>query len=308
MRIGIIGTGFGQSGMAAAFGRTDGCEVADVVSPRDLDAVRSLCTRTDIDLVSVHSPPFLHERDVLLALAGGRHVICDKPFGHTEKSATSMLTAAREAGVIHLTNFELRYEPWRNTVRTLILDGVLGTLESIDWHEIRDSWRVAPPGWQAQESTGGGWLGASVSHTVDALTGWLGPLHPTAATLHRFDDGADSADDACVVHLTSKLGARCTVVSSSIGPRTVGRSVVISGSAATLELMSDGTMRLDGAAWPAHVTLPETGMNSFGAALDAWCALVRDHVDNGADHGLPTFEDGERCAALLREIRVVAAR
>ena len=54
-----------------------------VVSPRDEDAVRVLfARRPDVDLVSVHSPPFLHALlTVGFALDAGHAVLCDKPFG-----------------------------------------------------------------------------------------------------------------------------------------------------------------------------------------------------------------------------------
>ena len=68
MKVGIIGTGFGRRVVAPVFSATAGCEVADVVSARDDDAIRALVTRGDVELVSVHSPPFLHAPHVRAAL------------------------------------------------------------------------------------------------------------------------------------------------------------------------------------------------------------------------------------------------
>jgi predicted dehydrogenase len=50
------------------------------VSPRDAAAVAKLCARGDVDLVSVHSPPFLHLDHVRRAIDGSHAVLCDKPF------------------------------------------------------------------------------------------------------------------------------------------------------------------------------------------------------------------------------------
>ena len=57
--------------VAPVFAETPGCEVAAVVSARDAAGVRALCRRRDVDLVSIHSPPFLHAPHVREALAAG---------------------------------------------------------------------------------------------------------------------------------------------------------------------------------------------------------------------------------------------
>src|SRR5207237_281137 len=68
VRVGVIGRGFGARIVAPVFEETEGCEVVDVVSPRDDDAVRALCSRADVGVVAVHSPPFCHRDLVLRAL------------------------------------------------------------------------------------------------------------------------------------------------------------------------------------------------------------------------------------------------
>src|SRR3974390_3136058 len=103
LRVGVIGTGFGSRVVAGAF-REAGCEVVDVVSARDSSAVRKLC-RSRVDLVAVHSPPFLHADHVTRAVDAGRAVLCDKPFGASLDEATAMTARARSAGVPTFLNF-----------------------------------------------------------------------------------------------------------------------------------------------------------------------------------------------------------
>ena len=71
MRVGVIGQGFGERVVAPALEATDGCEVVEVVSPERRRRWRALCARNDLDLVSVHSPPFLHLEHVRLAIEVG---------------------------------------------------------------------------------------------------------------------------------------------------------------------------------------------------------------------------------------------
>jgi predicted dehydrogenase len=118
--VGVIGLGFGAKVVAPAFAKTDGCEVVDVVSPRDEAAVAKLCARGDVDLVSVHSPPFLHAHHVRLATQAGHAVLCDKPFGRGAAEAAEMCDLARAAGVPGFLNFENRYDAARLRLRALL--------------------------------------------------------------------------------------------------------------------------------------------------------------------------------------------
>src|SRR2546421_10224208 len=131
IRVGVIGRGFGGRVVAPVFSETDGCEVVDVVSPRDESAVRALVARDELDLVAVHSPPFLHRDHVAWIVEAGHAVLCDKPFGCNEADATAMETAA--AGVVALLNFEFRQHPGRARLRELVRDGAVGTVEHVQW-------------------------------------------------------------------------------------------------------------------------------------------------------------------------------
>src|SRR4029079_13429611 len=57
VRVGVIGRGCCEPGVALVYGAAVGLDVVDVVTPRDDGAVTELCARRDIDLISVHSPP-----------------------------------------------------------------------------------------------------------------------------------------------------------------------------------------------------------------------------------------------------------
>ena len=107
--IGVIGTGFGARVVAPVFQETEGCEVVDVVTPRDDAAVTALCARRDVDLISVQSPPFLHRDHVRRAIEAGHAVLCDKPFGRNLADAQAMYDLAAEAARPQLR--ELRVPP-----------------------------------------------------------------------------------------------------------------------------------------------------------------------------------------------------
>src|SRR6266536_3014059 len=167
----IIGTGFGTRVVKGCYEEA-GMEVA-VVSPRDPDAVRRACGEP-FDLISVHSPPFLHAQHVNWALDHGRNVLCDKPFGVSASEAWQMLDRARETGVIHLLNFEFRFDPARARVKEIIGSGAIGEVTHIHWMFFNAFSRVPlrRHGWQFDENMGGGWIRINGTHMFDALR-WL---------------------------------------------------------------------------------------------------------------------------------------
>src|SRR5262245_57887253 len=113
VRVGVIGTGFGANVVAPAFQAANDCVEVDVVTPRDDVGVAALCARSDVDLISIHSPPFLHLPHVRRAIEAGHAVLCDKPFGLDADESAAMTELAKEAGIVNLLNFERRFDPGR---------------------------------------------------------------------------------------------------------------------------------------------------------------------------------------------------
>ena len=102
----------------------------ELVSPREPEAVkRALASRPD--LVSVHSPPFLHRDHVMKAIEGGCAVLCDKPFGLTRLKRRPCATERREAGVLHFLNCEFRCNLARVKMKELIDEGAIGVVEHV---------------------------------------------------------------------------------------------------------------------------------------------------------------------------------
>src|SRR5262249_11512473 len=89
---------------------------------------RALIDRDDIDVVTVCTPPSMHERVVTDALEAGKFVLCEKPLAHTLETADRILAVARRFPGKLSTVFQFRYLP--EVQRTLWLrdHGRLGRL------------------------------------------------------------------------------------------------------------------------------------------------------------------------------------
>ena len=232
--------------VAPALEATDGCEVLEVVSPRDAPAVGALCARKDLDLVSVHSPPFLHLEHVRLAVEAGHHVLCDKPFGRNAQEAAEMLDLANAAGVLHFLNFENRYDTARRHVISAITDGAIGVPEHASFTLLMSITRtpLRPYGWIFDADAGGGWLRAMGSHQIDFARWAFGELGEVVGQLwttvsERPDaDGRlrrCTADDGFVLAMRSDRGVTVVMDGSSVASVSLPLSLVVVGSSGVLQ-------------------------------------------------------------------------
>jgi predicted dehydrogenase len=313
VRVGVIGTGFGATNVAPAFEATQDCEVVEVVTPRDDAAVARLCARPDVDLISVHSPPFLHLEHVRRAIDAGHAVLCDKPFGRNAEESASMVKLAEQAGVVNLLNFERRFDPARQRLRALILDGVIGEPNHFQYSRFIALPQPRPYGWLSSRELGGGWLGGQGSHLIDACRWMFGEITEAAAVmrtpiaeradangeLHRCD-----ADDGFTAVLKTRAGVTavidCALESSVSSPE---RTVVF-GATGMLEIGEAGVVRhgADGEVKTYEVDME--GKTPLVFSMESWASIVCDAVRTGVvEPGSPTFADGLATALVMDRMR-----
>lgn len=310
MRVGVIGRGFGGRVVAPAFQAIDGCEVVDVVSPRDDPAVAALCGRTDIDLVSVHSPPFLHLDHVRRAVDAGHDVLCDKPFGRSADEAVEMRDLAQAAGVLHFLNFENRYDAARRCVRAALADGAVGEPEHVACTMLMSISRspLRPYGWLFDAEAGGGWLRAMGSHVIDFVRWTFGEVVEadgqlrTAVTERPDADGnlhRCTADDGFALTLRSDRGVSVVMDSSSAAPLHVPLSMLVVGSHGTLE-EAENRVVVRTPKGDRDLLDVEASTNPLVAAMQRYAGVVRDAVhERHVPPDAPTFDDGLACAVVM---------
>lgn len=319
VRVGVIGRGFGARVVAPSFEATEGCSVVDVVSARDQEAVAALCARPDLDLVSVHSPPFLHLGHVRRSVDAGHAVLCDKPFGRNADEAGQMVDLATEAGVVHLVNFEMRYDPLRKRLRELLDDGTIGSLEHMHLSTYLSTTRVPlrPFGWVFDAALGGGWLGALGSHWVDFVrwaVGEIGDAWATVRTAIPTRPDADgratpcTAEDGFSAFLRTTGGVSVAMDCSSAAPVTLPPTLTLIGSEGALEMIGEQRIELHKGA-EVHEALALTeGIADLGVPMRRFAGAIRDAVRSGsAEPGAPTFADGAACRAVLDRLGVGTA-
>jgi predicted dehydrogenase len=317
VRVGIVGLGFGARVVAPAFAETEGCEVVDVVSPRDEAAVTALCSREDVDLISIHSPPFLHLEHVRRVVDAGHAVACDKPFGRDASEARAMCELAQDAGVVNLINFEFRYDPMREALRRLVLEGAVGTPEHFEHSMFMALSRspLRPHGWLFDAALGGGWIGAFGSHVIDFARWCFGDVVAAAAELRTsIEERPDAegnpkrctAEDGFVATLRTASDVTIVIDSSCAAPVSLAPRTVIIGSEAIIETEGDRRAvisHLDGRR--EELDPSPDGANVYLLPSQRWASMARDAVRDGeASPDAPTFADGLACARVMDLLRV----
>jgi predicted dehydrogenase len=241
----IIGTGFGARVMKGCY-EDAGMEV-EIVSARDSDAVSTACS-LPFDLVSVHSPPFLHAEHVNLALDHDHHVLCDKPFGVSSRQSRQMLDRAEAQGVVHLLNFEFRHDPGRRRVKEIIESGAIGRVTHIHWTFFNGFSRIPlrAHGWQFDGDMGGGWIRINSTHMIDALRWLVGEVVEVDARA-RIDVSErpdktgkihpSTAEDAFAANLTLDNGASVVIDTAWAAPGTLPDHWTVIGTEGIIDIV-----------------------------------------------------------------------
>jgi len=140
----------------------------------------------EIDAVIIATPNFTHKPIALACIAGGKHVMCEKPLGLNFEEAARMYRAARDRGVRHMTAFTYRFAPSMRYVRHLVSSGALGELRHfrsqrfLDWPETSWGWR------QYKQLAGAGDLFDMTIHRIDFAQDLMGPIKSVCGAVARF--------------------------------------------------------------------------------------------------------------------------
>jgi predicted dehydrogenase len=156
LRAGVVGTGFIGAVHVEALGRL-GVEVVGVVgsSPRRAraktlapvyESYEELLADERVDVVHLTTPNHLHHAQVKRALDAGKHVVCEKPLAMTSEQSAELLELAQRSGLVHCTNFNIRFYPQVQQARALVQSGAVGAVWNAHGGYLQD-WLLLPTDW-----------------------------------------------------------------------------------------------------------------------------------------------------------------
>ena len=156
LRAGVVGTGFVGAVHVDALRRL-GVEVVGVVgsSPERAAAkalapvyetYEALLADERVGVVHLTTPNHLHYPQAKLALEAGKHVVCEKPLAMTSAESAELVELAERSGVVHCTNFNIRFYPVVQEARERIRSGELGDVWNVHGGYLQD-WLATPEDW-----------------------------------------------------------------------------------------------------------------------------------------------------------------
>lgn len=99
--------------------------------PTAYDSYEELCNDPNVDIVYIASKTWDHHRDLMTAIAAGKHVLCEKPFTDTADQAREVYAAAADAGVFCQEGMWLRFFPAIEHARAAMARGDIGDLQVV---------------------------------------------------------------------------------------------------------------------------------------------------------------------------------
>ncbi|MBL8964775.1 MAG: Gfo/Idh/MocA family oxidoreductase [Phycisphaeraceae bacterium] len=141
---------------------------------------REMLAMEDVRIVAIYTPDPMHADHVVAAFEAGKDVICTKPLVNSLRDARRVLEAGRRTGRRLMVGQSTRFfEPFVRQ-RRAYERGDLGEVELLEAHYIhRMDWYYEKSPWAA---TGTDWVFLGLSHPIDLLCWYLGPI----ARVHAF--------------------------------------------------------------------------------------------------------------------------
>lgn len=337
IRVGVIGLEYGAQVHVPAFKADPRFEVVAVATraagraeafarenqiPRWYTDPRQLI-QSDLDLVSIATPPATHAGYAVMALAQQRHVISEIAFMPNTADARVVVEAAGRARRVGAAALVLRYTPLLRHVTDLLQQDVLGRprlmtfdffsnfLETPD-HSLRWIWDA---------DNGGGVLAGYTAHALDLACRWFGPVQAVEGTLATLTSASPPeglrhvADDtgSAVLHFENGvlgLFRHCAVTAMprvAIELHGAAGSLLINGfgeEASFLHMGAEAPEML----FPPVTYLEETrGQSGLAGAFAIFLDRLADAVlGRPIAPDFPSFTEGLQVTRLIDAIRIAA--
>lgn len=191
--LGVVGLHEGRTALLAAYRTTHvrpviGCDI----DPATLDEVRvdvpdvdfttsfeDVIAHDEVDIVGVYTPDPLHAEQIIAAFEAGKDVVCTKPIVNDLAAARQVLEASRRTGRKLLVGQSTRFFESMRRQRAAFERGEVGDLEVVEAHYThRMDWYYDRAPWVAD---GTDWVYLGMSHPLDLLRWYLGPLESVSA-------------------------------------------------------------------------------------------------------------------------------
>jgi predicted dehydrogenase len=131
--------------VAGVVGSTSSRAQAKALAPV-YPSYEALLEDPSVDAVHLTTPNNLHYPQAKQALEAGKHVVCEKPLALNACESAELLELAERSGLVHCTNFNIRFYPMVQEARARIEAGELGEIWNAHGSYLQD-WLLYPTDW-----------------------------------------------------------------------------------------------------------------------------------------------------------------
>lgn len=265
VRWGILGTGGIARAFAEGLAETPGAVLAAVGSrtlasaqsfardfnvPAAYGSYAALAGASGVDIIYIGTPHPMHADNAMLALRGGKAVLCEKPFTMNLREAEQVVGLARANKLFLMEAMWSRFMPALAEVRRIIASGEIGEVHQLHADFGFASTRDPAHRVNDRELGGGALLDLGI-YPLSMASALLGPIANVQAQATLNDAGIDVATGFTLRHhnggmsiCSCSLRARtpCELtVSGSLG--NVRMNTMFHLSPSVTVTLSDGTAR-----------------------------------------------------------------
>jgi predicted dehydrogenase len=245
VRWGILGTGGIARAFAAALLETPGAVLAavgsrsmasaeafaaDFGSPRCYGSYQALADAPDVEIIYIGTPHPLHAQNALMALDGGKAVLCEKPFTMNLRQAQQVVARAREKQLFLMEAMWTRFMPALAEVRRIIDSGLLGKISQVH-ADFGFAATQDPEHRVNKRELGGGALLDLGIYPLSIACALLGPVQAVQAQAVLSDGGVDLTTGWSMQHAHGAM----SICSCSLRARTPSE-LTVSGTLGSVRM------------------------------------------------------------------------
>lgn len=261
IRIGVIGVGAIGPSHVFSIKQVAGCRLSAVCDIRPeaakkladenvvahFGSVKAMLEADAVDAVTISTPSGFHLDAALEAIAGGKHVLVEKPLEITTARIDQIIEAREKHGVVVGCIHQSRFTPLVRRLKGLLDGGLLGDIYSGSAYikRYRTQAYYDSGGWRGTwKVDGGGCLMNQGIHDVDLFRWFMGPVDEVIAMAETVGRKVE-VETLALGLIKFHSGARGVIEGTTLAYPDLPTYLEIFGSRGTLTFSANRLMRMD---------------------------------------------------------------
>jgi UDP-N-acetyl-2-amino-2-deoxyglucuronate dehydrogenase len=199
-----------------------------------------LASDLEFDVVNVCTPNGLHGKQSLLALASGKHVVCEKPMVLSKDECEQVIFKSLQMSKSVFCVMQNRYSPPSEWIKSIIDRKLLGDIfvVQLNCYWNRDDRYYKAGGWKGTQELDGGTLFTQFSHFIDIMYWLFGDIQNIRGRFADFThaNSTDFEDSGLVNFDFINGGMGCINYSTSVAMQNLESSMTIIGSKGSVKI------------------------------------------------------------------------